>query len=379
MIEPMRISRIPDGKENLFPGICASGEYFAELKKDGYWYQYEKQEDRPYFWSRNVSKVTGILTEKSACVPHIIKALDCLPPKTVIIGEIYYPGRRSKDVTPIMGGLPETAIERQKGSFGWIHYYMHDIIYYNGINLMHYGAWVRYKILEAVWNKYNLNKYKSFLELAAIVEDNIQEACAEALAMGEEGMVLKKRTAPYTPGKRPAWDTLKIKKTDTCDAVIMGVEPPTVYYDGKLDVQPNYKGKDANEWPYWAIYYRDQDPETLKPVEIKKVRNVPIGKQETIEGINFCTRPITKAAYYGWSTAIRIGAYDETGKLVSIGTVSSGLSDKDKENLSSYIGQVCELAGMEKDCEAHTLRHFHFVKLREDKNPLECSLKSIFN
>ena len=38
IIEPMKINRIPDGKENLFPSICASGEYFAELKKDGYWY-----------------------------------------------------------------------------------------------------------------------------------------------------------------------------------------------------------------------------------------------------------------------------------------------------------------------------------------------------
>ena len=41
IIEPMKINRIPDGKENLFPSICASGEYFAELKKDGYWYMFE--------------------------------------------------------------------------------------------------------------------------------------------------------------------------------------------------------------------------------------------------------------------------------------------------------------------------------------------------
>ena len=36
-IDPMKINKIPEGKEDLFPSICASGEYFAELKKDGYW------------------------------------------------------------------------------------------------------------------------------------------------------------------------------------------------------------------------------------------------------------------------------------------------------------------------------------------------------
>lgn len=371
-IEPMKINKIPEGKEALFPSICASGQYFAQLKKDGYWYQYEKQEDRVYLWSRTTSKVTGTLAEKSECVPHIIAAMERVPAGTVIIGEIYYPGKRSKDVTPIMGSLPDKAIERQNGEYGLLHYYIHDIIYFNGVNLMNYGAWIRYKILEAVWNKY-IN-HEPFMELAAIVEDNIQEACAEALANGEEGMVLKKRTAPYTPGKRPVWDTIKIKKTDTCDAIIIGTEPATIAYDGKLDLGYNYSGSDAKEWPYWAVYVTEE--ESSGPVT-HKLRNVPIGTTEVIRGINYSTRPITKAAYYGWDTAIRIGVYDGDN-LVSIGTVSSGLSDDDKKNLQSYIGKVCELAGMEKDCNAHTLRHFHFIRLRPDKNPNECSLDTVF-
>ena len=371
-IEPMKINKIPEGKEDLFPSICASGQYFAQLKKDGYWYQYEKQEDRAYLWSRTTSKVTGTLAEKSECVPHIIAAMERIPAGTVVVGEIYYPGKRSKDVTPIMGSLPDKAIERQNGEYGLLHYYIHDIIYFHGVNLMNYGAWVRYKILEAVWNKY-IN-HEPFMELAAIVEDNIQEACAAALASGEEGMVLKKRTAPYTPGKRPVWDTIKIKKTDTCDAIIIGTEPATIAYDGKLNLGYNYSGPDAKEWPYWAIYVTEEEPSG--PVT-HKLRNVPVGKTEAIRGINYSTRPITKAAYYGWDTAIRIGAYDGD-TLVSIGTVSSGLSDDDKKNLKSYVGKVCELAGMEKDNKAHTLRHFHFIRLRTDKNANECTLKEIF-
>ena len=88
-IEPMKINKIPEGKESLFPSICASGQYFAQLKKDGYWYQFEKQEDASYLWSRNVSVSTGMLTEKGANVPHIMEIMNRVPAGTVIIGEIY--------------------------------------------------------------------------------------------------------------------------------------------------------------------------------------------------------------------------------------------------------------------------------------------------
>lgn len=381
IIEPMKINRIPDGKESLFPSICASGEYFAEIKKDGYWYMFEKDADGiMYLWSRNVSKTTGILTEKSANVPEIILALEGVPNDTIIIGEIYYPGKKSKDVTPIMGALPALAIERQEGEYGYLHYYVHDILYYNGHNLLNVRADVRYEILKRVYYKYELHAvYENgvpLVELAARVDDNIQEAVAAALDAGEEGMVLKKRTAPYTPGKRPAWDTIKIKKTDTCDAIVIGTLPATKYYDGKLDVQPNYQGKDASQWPYWAVFVTEEEP---GGPETKLYRKVPIGEYDVIKGIGFKTMPVTKAWYYGWPTAIEIGAYDEsTNSIVHIGSVASGLSDSDRANLKEYVGKVCELAGMEKDREAHTLRHFHFKQIREDKVPTECTISSIF-
>ena len=88
-IQAMKIWKLPDGKESLFPVVCNGGEYFAELKKDGYWYQYEKTEHYDYLFSRNVSANTGILTEKLANVPHIHEALKDLPSGTILIGEIY--------------------------------------------------------------------------------------------------------------------------------------------------------------------------------------------------------------------------------------------------------------------------------------------------
>lgn len=396
-IEPMKINKIPEGKENLFPSICASGDYFAQLKKDGYWYQFEKTDEGSFLWSRTVSKVTGTLAEKSANVPHIMDVLNVLPPGTIIIGEIYYPGKESKDVTPIMGSLPDKAIERQNSGYGWLHYYMHDIIYYNNMNLMNVGAYNRYKILEAVVKKYNLTKY-GFMELADIVENNIQDACVAALENGEEGMVLKKKTAFYSPGKRPVWDTIKVKKTDSCDAVCIGSCEPTKYYAGKLNIGPNYTvldelgqvdwektkqdNNEAVQWPYWIIEHYKIPAEQGVPWELLDETRVEVGSREIVRGPQYKTLPVTKAYYYGWPTAIKIGAYDANGKMVEIGTISSGLSDAMQEELAThplkYMNKVVELAGMEKHKEDHTLRHFYFKRVREDKDPSECTISSIF-
>lgn len=380
MILPMKINKIPKGKESLLPSICTSGKYFAELKKDGYWYEYEKSEDGIYLFSSNVSATTGDLVEKSANVPHIIKALNSLPVGTVVVGEIYYPGKTSKDVTPIMGCLPDKAIERQNGEFGPLHYYIHDILFYNGADLREYGAWIRYQLLQKVYFKHGLDQYKSFIELAEAVTDNIESAIHSALDAGEEGMVLKKKTCRYYTGKRsPVWETIKIKKTDTCDAILIGYCSPTKYYDGKLDVEVNYGGANAKEWPYWIIEKLDVDLYNT----IVSEKKVPVGEQQAVRGIDFRTMPVTKAYYYGWITSIRIGAFDDNGQIKEIGTVSSGLTEELEADFAQhptkYIGRVVELAGMEKNNEDHTLRHFYFKNFREDKNANECLLTEIFS
>ena len=380
IIEPMKINKIPEGKEHMFPSLCESGEYFAQLKKDGYWYMFEKTENYSYLFSRNKSVETGVLTEKSANVPHIMEVLNHFPAGTILIGEIYYPGKRSKDVTPIMGSLPEKAIERQNGEYGLLHYYIHDILRYKGTDLVSYGASIRYEILKAAYNKFFSEDSVDFIELAERVDENIQEFVAEALENGEEGAVLKKKTAPYTPGKRPAWDTIKIKKTDTCDAVCMGFSNPTKYYNGKLDVGPNYTGKDSESWPYWVIEQRDSIfPEDSKIVSEKIV---PIGDYQVIKSPLFGTMPVTKAYYYGWKTSMDVGAYDKNGNLIKIGSVSSGLTEAMQcaagMNPDALIGRVVKLAGMEKDRKEKTLRHFFFKDFHDDKNPKDCLIDEIF-
>lgn len=346
---------------------CKSGEYFGELKKDGYWYQFEKHESHSYLFSRSASKKTGLQAEKLANVPHIAEALDCLPPHTILIGEIYYPGGTSKNCTEIMGCLAPKAIERQNGVKGKIHYYLHDIIMYDGVDLVHnkINNETRYKILQKIFELHKLNKY-SFLELAEIWTDNLYEQVGNALAAGEEGMVIKKKTGIYEPGKRP--DTnLKAKKVDFIDAIIIGFEEPT----------KEYYGKEEDTWNYCICYKRDE------------INNDWIECERSDKGyfayrdINHKSILVTKPYYMGWHNArIKIGAYDENGNLINIGTIHSGISDEMKQSMSEHpeewLNKVCKIQCMEKSSEAKTIRHGFYKGLHDDKDDKDCTLSSIF-
>ena len=351
MIEPMKIWKLPDGKGDKLSEVCSSADYFLEEKIDGAFYQFAKTEHYNYLFGRTVSTKNGLLTEKGANVPHIIAALSCFPPNTIIIGEIYYPGGTSKDTVSIMGCLPAEAIKRQEGKP--IHYYLHDIIEYDGVNLMDTGAEDRYKILEAVWRKHNLGQY-NFLRLAAKVDTELEAEISRILKSGGEGVVLKKRDYPYVPGKRPAWSTIKVKQMDSIDLVCMGFVPAT----------KEYTGKELETWPYWV-------PELMEEFTV-----------DVCKYGDSSYKPITKYYYLGWDTAIKIGAYDENGTLVELGTVSSGLTDEIKEDMTKnpekYLGRVCSLDCMSINKKDHTLRHPVFKGWRDDKNAKDCIISEVF-
>lgn len=351
---------------------CESGDYFAQLKKDGAWYQYEKHQSHNYLFGRSASKKTGLLTEKIANIPHIEQALDCLPPHTILIGEIYYPGKSSKDTVTIMGCLSAKAIERQNGSYGFIHYYIHDILMYDGVDLVksQVNNELRYKILKRIFEIHNLNQY-DFLELAEVWEDDLYVKVGDALASGEEGMVIKKKIGIYEPGKRPD-SNLKAKKVDFADVVIIGFEKPTI----------EYYGKELPSWQYWI----NPDCEKIETFEELEKQQYPIGchyDKYNQEEVCMFYLPVTKPYYMGWwNSRINIGAYNEDGKIENIGTIHSGISDEMKKDMSehpeNYLGKVCAIQMMEVDKKEHTIRHGFFKGLREDKPGVDCLIKDIF-
>lgn len=364
MFEAMRIWSLPKGKEHLLSEKCSSGEYFGQIKKDGFWYQFNRTENYSYLFSRNESRDTGLLTEKIDNVPHLKQALEVLPKNTILIGEIYVPGGTSKDTTRIMGCLPATAIKRQKEE-GLIHYYIHDIIAFNGVSMLNMPAMKRYEVLVKVIETFNLLQY-DFIELAIAYTDDLYSRIGTALENGEEGMVLKNKTSPYTPGKKPAWSAIKCKQVDFADVVCMGFEDATKVYDGK----------EIETWQYWEI---EKEIETGKWARHSLLHGDP---GDYLDNPEYKITPITKPYYFGWKTSIVIGAYDNNGNLKKIGTVSSGLTDDMKkditENSDKFIGSVLMVQCMQKDNDAKTLRHPIFKSFRIDKNAKECTLEDIF-
>lgn len=363
MIEPMLIWKLPAGKESMLSEVCSNGEYFLEEKIDGAFYQFVKTKNHSYLFGRTVSKLSGILTEKSDNVPHLKEALSCLPAGTILIGEIYVPGGTSKDTVSIMGCLPALAIKRQEKEP--IHYYVHDIIAYDTVNLIDSPADLRYKILSAIWEKHNLNQY-SFLRLATRVDEDMEAEISRILKSGGEGAVLKKKDYPYTPGKRPAWSTIKVKQMDSIDLICTGF----------CDATKEYTGKELATWEYWEERgERSQDGEYTWLLSEGRYYEDYLHNPHIY-------RPITKPYFLGWKTAIRIGAYNDKGELVDLGTVSSGLTDDNKremtENPDLWLGHVVALDCMQIDKKEHTLRHPVFKCKRDDKDAKDCVISEIF-
>lgn len=336
----MLVGKAPKNYEDMLKNTPIIGT----IKKDGYWSQLVKDENEVHLYSRTVSKKTGYYSDNIDKVPHIKDwAMNELPNGTCIIGEVYYPNGTSKNVTSVLGALPEKAIERQKGEYGKIHFYMHDILAYNGEDYVMNNMTYDYRYSNLCEHIDIATPLIPELEVARCYDNaylDLNKVTIDKLAAGEEGMVFRVENGLYAPGKRQPKVMFKIKQAQNdIDFVITEVLPPEYLYTGKESETWGYKDKEGNL--------------------------------------------ITKAAYYGWAGALRLGAYDNAGNLVSVGRVSSGLTDNLKADLAAnpdkYIGTVVEVNCMSLDKGNKTMRHCYLSRLRADKPAQDCKLEEIFS
>jgi ATP-dependent DNA ligase len=337
---PMLVGKAPKNYEDMFKNTPIIGT----IKKDGYWSQLIKDNNEVHLYSRTVSKKTGYYSDNIDKVPHIKDwAMNELPNGTCIIGEVYYPNGTSKNVTSVLGALPEKAIERQKGEYGKIHFYMHDILAYSGEDYVMNNMTYDYRYSNLCEHIDIATPLIPELEVARCYDNaylDLDKVTIDKLAAGEEGMVFRVENGLYAPGKRQPKVMFKIKQAQNdIDFVITEVLPPEYLYTGKESETWGYKDKEGNL--------------------------------------------ITKAAYYGWAGALRLGAYDNAGNLVSVGRVSSGLTDNLKADLAAnpdkYIGTVVEVNCMSLDKGNKTMRHCYLSRLRADKPAQDCKLEEIFS
>lgn len=323
-----------------------SGDYIGAKKIDGAFYKFIKDEDGNMELLGRSKGVGGDYLDKLAWVPQLHPFFNELPNGTCLLGEIYFPNKEgSRHVTTIMGCLEEKAIERQERG-DKLNYYVFDILAYDNLSYLDYmveDRVKRLKICSALYENEYLHwaKYYEGKELWTHLQT--------VLGNGGEGIVITKLGTKYQPGKRPARQTLKVKKElqNTIDC----------FFTGKISAPTRlYTGKEIETWRYW------EDTRTGKKMTGQKYHLYDEG--QPIE-------PITKPYYYGWAGSLEIGLMKD-GQVVGIGWLS-GLPDLIKGDPQAYKGKVIEVAAMEMFDDTKALRHAKMLQFREDKTMEECT------
>lgn len=164
-------------------------EYIGARKMDGAFYKFIKDNNGNMELLGRSKSVKGDYLDKIKWVPQLKVFFDSLPNGTCLLGEIYFPNNEgSHNVTTIMGCLESRAIDRQeKGEK--LHYYVFDILAFNGVSLYKKDILYRLNFLKQL-KDYQTN----YIEIANYMEgkelwDNLQTI----LANGGEGIVITKK------------------------------------------------------------------------------------------------------------------------------------------------------------------------------------------
>ena len=313
--------------------------YIASEKHDGEASMFIKINGEILIRSRNLSKVTGKYGDYTAKLPHLVKELETIPDNTVFLAELCLndgtnhakKGTMSTDVGTVLRSLPPLAIKKQEEN-GKLVAVVYDCLMYAGDEIMDHPYEDRVKIIEKMFC--NENNNVGYIYHTNIRYDHFHEFFDEIIDSSGEGIVLVKRDYPYSPGKRTAWKTLKWKRhTETFDLLVIDTE----------DYTKEYTGKQLDKWQYFV----DENDNKVKG--------------EYKQGYT----PVTKGWFYGWKAAV-ICLYN--GKTIR---VSSGLSDDDREQLSTDYMKAhienkelyAEVSGMQSASQGR-LRHPIINRLR---------------
>ena len=343
----------PERRKQEVQNAIFSGDYIGSRKMDGAFYQFIKDNEGHMELIGRSKSVSGDYLDKIEWVPQLYDFFNDLPNGTCLIGEIYFPNNEgSNHVTTIMGCLKDKALTRQATGVK-LHYYVFDVLAWNGKSVYKETIENRIKLLDEV-KEFAISSGTDYVEFAIYYEGaELWEKLQDILAIGGEGIVITKKGTCYQPGKRPARQTMKVKKElqETLDVVIMGANPPT----------REYNGTELSTWQYW------EDMKTGEKIEGTLFKEY--GDGAPIE-------PVTKTYFHNWAGSLVIGARKDN-KVVMIGSLS-GMTEEVLSNWQKYKGCVAEITGMQI-METGGIRHPKFVQWRPDLNPIDTDWYRIFS
>jgi len=189
------------------------GEVAAEFKYDGSRFQFHKAEGKKRMYSRRLEDVT-------AALPDVIALLDSATTHDVILdGEVIAikDGRPMPFQSVLRRFRRRHDIAEAKEAIRMVPN-VFDILYLDGETLIDLPFSERRKRLESV--------VQEFVAPQVVSGDQtvIEKTYNDALAAGHEGIMIKVRDSPYTPGQRGK-NWIKIKpEVDTLDLAVIGAE-----------------------------------------------------------------------------------------------------------------------------------------------------------
>ena len=283
----------------------------VERKLDGHRFKMHISTAGNRFDSRKQSVNGGLYVEKTDNVPHL---RDFAVPElagTVLDGEL----TAGKDSNSVAHALGSHASDEEKKA---ITYVVFDIIRYNGKDVTGEPDRKRRSLLEALFMETRLEECSSIALMPrpeGMTPAEKKKVLTDAIAAGEEGVMIKDVTKPYGKG----WT--KVKREAKYDVIVMGYAAPK---------EKSLKKGDAEETD-------------------------------------------TKFHKNGWIGAIVFGQYRD-GKLWECGQ-TSGMDEAVRQAVSEdkdgFIGKPFEIAAQER-FPTGRFRHPRFIRWRDDKSANEC-------
>ena len=207
------------------------------------------------------------------------------------------------------------------------------------------------------------------------------------VATGGEGVIVKPKDGKYH--YKRGWEYSKIKKFLTREAIVMGFTEPTDDYKGKFPT--------IDKWDYWETVEQDVfDLSSCTPAEREQFKKNWYPSE---------CRPVSKFYAKGWVGNIRFGVIitpEEKDNLpkdkkfnievvrmecddylvLEVGECS-GFDEETREWMTDHRaelrGSVIEVKANEIFKDTGKLRHPRFLRFRNDKSPIECTLKGHLN
>lgn len=355
-IEPMKYWSFPAGtpdetKKETVRNFIYSGQYIGSLKVDGYYQRLLKDDDGNCFMIARSRNTKGEVVNKIDWAPQLKAWMNTLPNGTCILAEAYLPNMEgSKNVTSILGCLKEKAIERQKTTP--LHFHIFDCMALAGENYNNTSYEERIEHLAEMRRAFPGEPYVHYAQFFEGAQ--LWEQLQNYLASGREGMVIMRKDAIVYNKRTPARVSIKVKQElkETIDCIIMGFNPPT-----KL-----YSGKSVETWIYWI------NDITEDRLEVKS------HYKEYREGAPIV--PVTKNYYFKWPGSFKLGLLDEQGMIQHYGDLS-GLTEEVLSNFKDYLGVAVEVGGMMLDSESKVIRHPKLIRIRDDKDPEDCTIAQL--